>query len=164
MQKLLEEKQIERDNLRILFIGKNAHQYIPNTPPFEVHDYMPHKELEHFRAQAHLLLLILGTTPDNVGNLSGKIYEYLATNRPILAIVPPGGAAQQLIQETKTGITVDGDVSSIASAILKLYRRWQMGSSDWQPNWPIIRQYTRRALTQRLAAEFDLLAAAKEAA
>ncbi|MBV7338403.1 glycosyltransferase family 4 protein [Chloroflexi bacterium TSY] len=154
VEHLVENGHIPREQLRVIFIGKNARDHVPEAPPFEVHDYMPHKELERFRKEAHVLLLLLAATPENVGNLSGKIYEYLAANRPILGIVPPGGAAQALIEETRTGITVGGDVEAIARAIETLFRRWQLQQNEWSPNWNAIHQYTRKRLTERLATEF----------
>ena len=36
--------------------------------------------------------------------LSGKVFEYLAAERPILAVVPPDGAAADLIREVGTGV------------------------------------------------------------
>ena len=41
--------------------------------------------------------------------VSGKVYEYLAAGRPILAAVPPGGVAADLIRRTGSGEVVDGD-------------------------------------------------------
>lgn len=157
IQCLVENGRIPQEQLRIIFIGKNARDYVPQRPPFEVHDYMPHKELERFRKEAHVLLLLLATTPENIGNLSGKIYEYLAANRPILGVVPSSGAAQALIEETRTGITVADDVEAIAESIEKLFRCWQLQQSKWEPNWNAIQQYTRKRLTERLATEFTYL-------
>jgi hypothetical protein len=116
---------------------------------------VPHKELGRFRAATNAYLLILATTPDNIGNHSGKLFEYIASNRPILGIVPPGGVAEQLIRETRTGITTDGNVHTIAQGIEALYLQWKSGNVTWDPNWDIIRQYSRRNLTAQLAAEFD---------
>jgi hypothetical protein len=54
---------------------------------------------------------------------------------------------------------VSEDVNAIADAVETLYCEWKSGTSEWNPNWAIIRQYTRRNLTARLAAEFDRLVA-----
>ena len=113
--------------------------------------------MNHIRGECNAFLLILATSSTNIGNYSGKLYEYLASNRPILGIVPPGGVAEQLIQKTRTGITSTGDVDAIADAVETLFQQWRLGVPDWNPNWDSIRQYTRRSLTNRLAAEFDRL-------
>ena len=151
---LCDSGRVPIEALQLLFIGKNARQHIPDRPPFRVVDYVPHKELDQYRAQSDVFLLILATTNDNLGNHSGKLFEYIAANRPILGIVTPGGVAQQLIEATCTGVAVAGDVEQIAAAIERLYQQWRRGGAEWQPNWPLIQQYTRRNLTGRLAAEF----------
>ena len=50
-----------------------------------------------------LLLLIPDAGGRGKGVLSGKVFEYLAAERPILAAVPPDGAAAELIRETGAG-------------------------------------------------------------
>ena len=51
-----------------------------------------------------LLLLIPDAGGRGKGVLSGKVFEYIAAGRPILAAVPPDGAAADLIRETGAGI------------------------------------------------------------
>jgi glycosyltransferase involved in cell wall biosynthesis len=152
---LVSSRRIPLSEIRVLFIGSNARRAVPDRPPFETRSYVPHKELEHIRRKTSVFLLILATAPDNIGNYSGKLFEYLASNRPILGIVPPGGVAELLIRKTRTGIAVGGDVSAIADAIEALYHQWKSDASDWNPDMDLIRQYTRRTLTARLAAEFE---------
>ena len=50
-----------------------------------------------------LLLLIPEAGGRGKGVLSGKVFEYLASCRPMLAAVPPDGAAADLIRETGPG-------------------------------------------------------------
>ena len=68
-----------------------------------------------------LLLLIPDAGGRGKGVLSGKVFEYLAAERPILAAVPPDGAAAELIRETGAGIVaapddVDGAARSTGRA------------------------------------------------
>ena len=50
--------------------------------------------------------------------LSGKVFEYVAVGRPILAAVPPDGAAAELIRETGAGIVAPpDDVDAIRAAL-----------------------------------------------
>jgi hypothetical protein len=66
--------------------------------------------------------------------VTGKIYEYLAAERPILAVVPPDGAAAQLVRDTGAGIVVPSDdVDALREALLELHRRWKAGSLDGTP-------------------------------
>ena len=76
-----------------------------------------------------LLLLIPEAGGRGKGVLSGKVFEYLAAERPILALVPPDGAAAELIRESGAGVVVaPEDVDGIASALRDLHARWRDGS------------------------------------
>ena len=56
------------------------------------------------------------------GVLSGKVFEYIAVGRPILAVVPPDGAAAELIRETGAGVVAPPeDVAAIQSALEELH-------------------------------------------
>jgi hypothetical protein len=60
--------------------------------------------------------------------LSGKVFEYIAAGRPILAVVPPEGAAADLIRETGCGVVAaPDDVAGIRSALEELHARFSNG-------------------------------------
>jgi len=60
---------------------------------------------------------------------SGKIFEYLAAERPILAAVPPDGVAAQLVREADAGVVVaPDDVAALTVAIEGLRARWKKGA------------------------------------
>ena len=65
------------------------------------------------------------------GVLSGKVFEYLAAERPILAAVPPEGAAAELIRETGAGaVAAPDDVPALTRALTDLHAAWTAGSLD----------------------------------
>ena len=69
---------------------------------FELLPYAPRAEsLALQRDSEALLLLIPEAGGRGKGVLSGKVFEYVAVGRPILAAVPPDGAAAELIRETE---------------------------------------------------------------
>jgi glycosyltransferase involved in cell wall biosynthesis len=91
--------------------------------------YAPHAEsLRLQRDSEALLLLVPEADGRGRGVLSGKVFEYLAAGRPILAAVPPDGAAAELVRETGAGIVVaPDDVEGIAGALETLHRRFRNG-------------------------------------
>ena len=95
----------------------------------ELIPYAP--RLESLRLQRDseaLLLLIPDADGRGKGVLSGKVFEYLAAGRPILAVVPPDGAAAELIRETDAGVVVaPDDVEGIGSALRELSERFLDG-------------------------------------
>ena len=75
-----------------------------------------------------LLLLIPDADGRGKGVLSGKVFEYLAAGRPIVAVVPPDGAAADLIRETGSGVVVaPDDVDGIRAALEDLHERFRNG-------------------------------------
>ena len=98
----------------------------------ELHPYVARREaLALQRDSEALLLLIPEAGGRGQGVLSGKVFEYLAAERPILAAVPPGGAAAELIRETGAGVVAaPDDVQALREAIEELHSRWAGGTLD----------------------------------
>jgi glycosyltransferase involved in cell wall biosynthesis len=95
----------------------------------ELVDYAPRTESLRLQRDSEALLLLV---PDAGGRgrgvLSGKVFEYLAAGRPILAVVPPNGAAAELIRETGAGVVVaPDDVDGIRAALAGLHARFLNG-------------------------------------
>jgi glycosyltransferase involved in cell wall biosynthesis len=101
----------------------------------ELIPYAPHRRsLELQRDSEALLLLIPEAGGRGRGVLSGKVFEYLAAERPILAAVPPGGAAARLIREAGAGlVAAPDDPASIREALGSLVERWRVGTLDGAP-------------------------------
>ena len=95
----------------------------------ELVDYLPRAEsLRMQRDSEALLLLVPEAGGRGKGVLSGKVYEYLAAGRPILAVVPPDGAAADLVRETGAGVVAaPDDVAGIRDALLELHRQYANG-------------------------------------
>jgi glycosyltransferase involved in cell wall biosynthesis len=101
----------------------------------ELIDYAPRRRsLELQRDSEALLLLIPEAGGRGKGVLSGKVFEYLAAERPILAVVPPEGAAAALIREAGAGVVVaPDDVDGMIAALRDLHERWRAGKLDAPP-------------------------------
>jgi glycosyltransferase involved in cell wall biosynthesis len=123
----------------------------------EVIPYVPRREsLRLQRDSEALLLLIAESGGRGRAVLSGKVFEYLAAERPILAVVPPDGAAADLIREAGAGVVVaTDDVDGMACELAVLRDRWRAGELDSPPlseEWRT--KLSRRTRMQELA---DLL-------
>jgi glycosyltransferase involved in cell wall biosynthesis len=120
----------------------------------ELHPYVPRRRsLELQRDSEVLLLLIPEAGGRGKGVLSGKVFEYLAAERPILAAVPPDGAAAKLIEETGAGVVAPpDDVDAIGAALVELHGRWARGELGWTLLPPDVRdRISRRARVEELA-------------
>jgi glycosyltransferase involved in cell wall biosynthesis len=123
----------------------------------ELHPYVPRRRsLALQRDSDALLLLIPEAGGRGRGVLSGKVFEYLAAERPILAAVPPDGAAAALIEETRAGVVAPpDDVDALGAALRSLYDAWAAGTLDGGPLSPADRERLGRgARVEELA---DLL-------
>ena len=95
----------------------------------ELLDYQPHRRALELQRDSEANLLLL---PEAAGRgkvvPSGKIFEYLAAERPILAAVPTDGVAARLVRETGAGVVVaPEDEDGLREALLGLHARWQAG-------------------------------------
>ncbi len=127
----------------------------------ELISYAPRRRsLELQRDSEALLLLIPEAGGRGKGVLSGKVFEYLAAERPILALVPPDGAAAALIRDTGAGVVVaPEDVAGIETALKELHTRWRENSLDapaLSPEWR--HRVSRRSRVEEFAQLLERLA------
>ena len=117
----------------------------------ELIPYAPRQAaLELQRDSEALLLLIPDAGGRGKGVLSGKVFEYLAAERPILAAVPPDGAAADLIRETGAGVIAPpDDVEALKNALAELHERFANGGLPGTE----IPEATRHRLSRRARAE-----------
>lgn len=84
------------------------------------------------------------------GVYTGKLFDYLATNKPILAICDPDDVIADLLEETRAGFTADEtDNEEVKRMILRCYSIWK--NKEVLPrDWDKIRQYSRKNQVGRL--------------
>ncbi len=86
------------------------------------HDYLPHNESLRLAATADHLLLLLADQPGAERVVPAKLFEYLALQRPILAITPRGETHDLLAPHQQTKVFRPAEVKNIA--------RWLDGQID----------------------------------
>ena len=121
----------------------------------ELIEHVPRREsLRLQRDSDALLLLIPEAGGRGRGVLSGKVFEYLAAERPVLAVVPPDGAAAQLVRDTGAGVVAaPEDVDGIRAALVELHAQWRAGRLDGTPLSPEWRDKLSRATRVEELAE-----------
>ncbi|TRX62141.1 glycosyltransferase family 4 protein [Fulvivirga sp. M361] len=154
---LLLESEEWRD-VRIEFIG-NVNQAFKTMVADNPHlrqqvsfkPYVPHKEVLMLYKKSSVLLLVLAHSQNAQGNIPGKLFEYLAAERPILGIGDPMGDSASIIAGSNAGKVCDPtDKESMKEALTLLFQRSGVGFdlSD-------IERYSRRKLTEQLATKLN---------
>lgn len=119
---------------------------------------VPRPEALRLQLESDLLLLLF-IVRDNLPNLEtvvpGKVFDYIAAGKPILAVVPEG-MTTDIIRQGRLGIVVNTDeVRGIKDALRSLYQKHIDGGIKLNPDWEYLKRFDRRFLTQRLSAFFE---------
>ncbi|MDD3236047.1 MAG: hypothetical protein PHH43_06950 [Candidatus Cloacimonetes bacterium] len=118
--------------------------------------YLPHSESVDRICKADLLLIYSGSGKAEEMNSPAKLFEYLRSGVPILAIVDPKSAASSILEPSLTSFFADsGSVASIKEQIHALYLKWEQRDLTVQSNVTYIKSFERKALTAKLAQVID---------
>ena len=103
------------EKLRIKVVGTMDHSVRTSMEEAGIADrlvhipYLPHDEVMQAQRTSHALLLVVNRSKNAKGILTGKVFEYLVAQRPVLAIGPPAGDLDLLLQEVGAGAAVHWD-------------------------------------------------------
>lgn len=161
MKELIEENSELKEKMEAMFVGNYGKETPLLVKEFGLEEnvklvnYVPHKEcLELMINSQALLLLITIESPGGEGILTGKLFEYLACRKPIIAIVPPNGLAAKIIKSLGAGAVIPPwDVPLIKNVLAKFYEQWTKGEPFRAGG--DISNYSRKFLTRQLAQIFE---------
>ncbi len=114
--------------------------------------YLPrHESIAHlFRAD--VLLLIVDEAKESEHIVPGKVYEYIGTHKPVLAIGPEDSAIAELLRETQAGaIAHQENLYALAHILETWYTAYREKRAMTQPNTQAIARYERRESAKMLA-------------
>jgi glycosyltransferase involved in cell wall biosynthesis len=115
-----------------------------------------HRAALQHQADADVLLLVTAQSDTSV--TTSKLFEYLAADRPILALAG-GSAAADLVKQLNAGVVVaPDDVVGTADALERFHALWRVGNLP-RGAGASARRFDRRELAGELAAVFDRLVA-----
>jgi glycosyltransferase involved in cell wall biosynthesis len=156
---LLKENVVFSKDLKINMIGQIDTSVVKAIQDNGLSDhvvftpYIPHDQVSQVHRSSSLLLLLLmpDSEPRAKGLLTGKLFEYMASGRPILCIGPEDGDAARILNETHAGGTVGfANKEKIKEAIIGYYQRYL--EHDLPSNASAeMEQYSRKALTGEYA-------------
>ncbi|NLL80860.1 MAG: glycosyltransferase family 4 protein [Tissierellia bacterium] len=156
---LLDNNKVDKNKLEIRIVG-NVYQSVLDSYAqkyglegiIKSYGYLPHRESIQMLFNSDILLLVIGKGKGSRNFYTGKIFEYIRVDRPILAIVPPDGAAAQVINETNTGKVVDPeDIKGVSEILEYYYNNWEENKKIHNPNWDEIKTYSRQSQAEKFA-------------
>ena len=117
----------------------------------EFHPYLPHRQAIQAMCDADALLLSIPCGPNGDSIIPAKVFEYLATQRPIIAVGPPGSICAEVIRNSKGGICSDFDEAAILSALSSMFDAWRAGKPVAGASAERLAAFDRMTLTGCLA-------------
>lgn len=119
--------------------------------------YVTHDESIRYLCSSDLLLLLI-SSDSSPGIVTGKVFEYLASEKPVLGIVPQGEAAKLLVEHQRGWVVHPDDIEHIAQTLLKILEHYQKGklmlAEDAGKSVAHLERYEQ---TRKLAALFDAI-------
>ncbi len=147
-------------SLRIKLIGKTDAQIIEAIEASGLGGnlvdmgYQPHNKAVEEQRNASVLILPLRKEPEYKAVLPGKLFEYIASRRPVLGIGQPDGAMAMILGQTGTGAVLDwNDKAGLARFVDDCWEKHLDGSLNTDS--ADLSRFTRRNLTHRMARLFD---------
>ncbi|WP_299128833.1 glycosyltransferase [uncultured Winogradskyella sp.] len=112
--------------------------------------YVSHNEAIKYQMQSQLLLLIEIDSKDTKAIIPGKVFEYIVSETPIVAIGPKDADVEHIIKSTNTGYYFGyQDKQALKAQILTYFEAYKVNKLI--VNAVGLEPYSRKALTQKMA-------------
>lgn len=135
-------------------LGKGFDKYPNVKAKTVVLAYIPHDEVIQIYYQSSCLLLLLNNTKNSKGHIPGKFFEYLAAQRPILAIGPMDSDVKNIIEDCSAGFVCEFEnKQKIKEALSKIYLK--IKNQEYQTNSQQIKLMSREVLAKKLVNLLD---------
>ena len=93
IQELIAEGKMKEENLQVLYAGKDGDQFVQYAATYGIGHLVKNKRMvplylsQTIQSRSHINLMLTSSTKEYQGILTGKLYEYMGAQNPILAIV-----------------------------------------------------------------------------
>ncbi|WP_147676249.1 glycosyltransferase family 4 protein [Algibacter pacificus] len=157
LAELIKENKSFAQDFQLKFVGAVSQTVLESidknglTPYLNTIGYVSHKASIAFQKSSQVLLLVEIDSEETKCIIPGKLFEYMVSNRPILALGPKDSDVERIIKETNTGNYFSYiDNRSIKSIILSHYKSYLDKSLQVQAIG--LQKYSRKNLTSKLVS------------
>ncbi|WP_396158190.1 glycosyltransferase family 4 protein [Flavobacterium sp.] len=156
LQELVTENENFKKDFQLKLIGAVSQEVLDTISEFKLTDYVlnlgyvSHQEaLEHQR-KSQVLLVIEINSNDTKSIIPGKLFEYMVSERPIIAIGPEGSDFAEIITVTNTGVFFTYDEKEkLKALLLEYYNLYSV--QNLKVHAVGLQQYSRQHLTEELS-------------
>ena len=156
LQELLQENTEFKKHFKLRLIGKVSKEVLASLATYHLTDfvenlgYLPHQEAVLFQNTSQVLLLIEIDSVETRGIIPGKLFEYLNTSRPIIAIGPEKWDVNQVMKAVgaESCFTYQ-DKTALKDSIAAYFKAYQ--EANLKATDRFTENFTRKALTKQLA-------------
>ncbi len=145
-----------KDDLLLKFAGAVNDEVKDSLENFQLLEncvflgYVAHSDALKLQHQSQVLLLVEINSAETRAIIPGKLFEYLAAKRPIIALGPKESDIEDVISETNSGKFFGyWSDDELKAEVLHLYENFKDGNLSVASEG--IEKYSRKALTERMA-------------
>tara|TARA_R110002050_G_scaffold296426_1_gene456373 strand:+ start:18906 stop:20186 length:1281 start_codon:yes stop_codon:yes gene_type:complete len=156
LSELVQEQADFTNDFQLTFVGSVSENVLNSIKKNNLSDYVnnvgyiSHLESIKYQKKSQSLLLIEIDSEDTKCIIPGKLFEYIVSGRPILAMGPKDSDVEKIIKETNTGNYFNyDDYESLKKIILEYYKAFQNKTLQTHPVG--LQKYHRKALTESLS-------------
>ena len=168
MLKVLIDENMIDPTIEVNFFGYDEGWLIKDVKKYhleniiKIHGQISREESIQKQRESQVLLLLTWNDPNEKGVYTGKIFDYLAARRPILALGQYKSVVTDLLNQTQAGIDVSSD-AEIKDQILKLYREYsEKGFVKYSGIPSEIEKYSHREMARKFADILEEICESKE--
>lgn len=157
LQELITENTLFAAHFQLKLIGKISQEILDSIANYTLMDYcnnlgyVSHIEAIQHQRKSQVLLLIEIDSPETRSIIPGKLFEYMVSERPIVAIGPKDSDFAEIITSTNTGVFFTYNEKERLKEIILSY--FELYLEHKLQVYPVgLQLYSRKSLTKHLAS------------